>query len=54
MSVLSSLHPQIFAPLPPYFSHSAHHYGRPCPPEWDGGLAEVVNGQPEHVIGAHP
>lgn len=35
-------------------SHSALHYDRPCPPEWGGGLAKVVNGQPEHVIGAHP
>lgn len=35
-------------------SHGALHYGRPCPPEWRGGLAKVVNGQPEHVIGAHP
>lgn len=35
-------------------SQSALHYGRPCPPEWGWGLAKVVNGQPEHVIGAHP
>lgn len=35
-------------------SYSALHYGCPCPPQWEGGLAKVVNGQPEHVIGAHP
>lgn len=45
-SSLPSLHPS---------SHSALHYGRPCPPRrGKGGLAKVVNGQPEHVIGAHP
>lgn len=45
------------APLPsswpPYFI-SALHYDRPCPPARSGRLTKVVNGQPEHVIGAHP
>lgn len=45
LSILNSLHTS---------SYSALHYGRPCPPQWEGGLAKVVNGQPEHVIGAHP
>jgi len=62
-SVPSSLHPQLLLPLPPYFTHVVPFTtGRPCPPEWGGGggggavgwLAKVVNGQPEHVIGAHP
>lgn len=45
------------APLPnswPPFLISALHYDRPCPPAQTGGLTKVVNGQPEHVIGAHP
>lgn len=36
-------------------SHSDLYYSCPCPPKWrPGGLAKVVNGQPEYVIGAHP
>lgn len=43
-SLCSSLH----------ISHSDLHYGCPCPPKWRRRLTEIVNGQPEHVIGAHP
>lgn len=43
-SLFSSLHT----------SHSDLHYGCPCPPKWRRRLTEIVNGQPEHVIGAHP
>ncbi len=49
LSILNSSLPSLHTS-----SHSALLYGRPCPPEWGGGLAKVVTGQPEHVIGAHP
>lgn len=46
MSALSS---------PPSIFHTVtFHYGCPCPPKWRRRLTEIVNGQPEHVIGAHP
>lgn len=49
LSILNSSLPSLHTS-----SYSALHYGRPCPPKWGRGLAKVVNGQPEHVIGAHP
>lgn len=49
-----SLHPHSSLPSLHSSSYNALHYCCPCPPEWGRGLGKVVNGQPEHVIGAHP
>lgn len=50
MSFSFSLRPQ----LPLHTSHSALLYGCPRLPEQGADLTKVVDGQPEHVIGAHP
>lgn len=45
------LHPHFFPPLS--ITHMPFNMAAPAHQNV-GGLAKVVNGQPEHVIGAHP